>query len=182
MSQALRRKLARRTTAGCRCGKTRINSPEERLMRIRISRCGSSRRSVSVFGSTVFAIATLISPGPAASHDALGLSDWIGEGSDKYMTPGGHTRCCGRNDCAKIDSDAVSYGPNGLEIHGSGTYYLDVSPETWLRQRIDETVPYAELLPSEDKSFWRCQWPGPRQPGPEVPPHRTCFFAPPPGS
>jgi len=125
-------------------------------MRISISRCGSSRRWVSVFGATVFAVAALISARPVSSHDALGLSDWIGEGADKYVTPGGHTRCCGRNDCAKIDSDAVTYGPHGLEIHGGATYFLDVSPETWLRQRIDETVPYAELLPSEDKSFWRC--------------------------
>jgi hypothetical protein len=153
---------------------------EGRLMRIRTSKCRSSRRSV--FGATVFAIGVLISGWAASAHDALGLSDWIGEGTDKYLTPGGHTRCCGRNDCAKIDSDAVTYGPNGLEIHGGATYFLDVSPETWLRQRIDETVPYAELLPSEDKSFWRCQWPGPRNPGPETPPHRTCFFAPPPGS
>ena len=155
---------------------------EGRLMRIRTSKCRSSRRWVSVFGATLFAIGVLISGWPASAHDALGLSDWIGEGTDKYLTPGGHTRCCGRNDCAKIDSDAVTYGPNGLEIHGGATYFLDVSPETWLRQRIDETVPYAELLPSEDKSFWRCQWPGPRNPGPETPPHRTCFFAPPPGS
>jgi len=71
----------------------------------------SKQRSYpAVFASAVLAVAMLISACPARSHDALGASDWIGEGSDKYVSPGGKTRCCGRNDCAKVDSDAVSMG------------------------------------------------------------------------
>lgn len=114
----------------------------------------------------------------ASAHDALGISDWIGNGT--YMsTTSVNLACCGRNECAIIEDGAARYMKDGIEVHGDATYFIQRAP--WLHQRIDEVVPYTEIQPSEDKYFWRCQWPSPTQRS-EARPHRTCFFAPPPGS
>jgi hypothetical protein len=49
--------------------------------------------------------------------------------------------CCGSKDCTPIDPAKVT--PR------SGGYYL---------QSYKETVPYSEVLPSQDRLYWRCSW------------------------
>jgi len=66
--------------------------------------------------------------------------------------------CCGNKDCTRID-------PAKVTLKGGG-YYL---------QSHNETVPYSEVLPSQDRFYWRCAiWD--YEVREEV---RQCFFAPP---
>jgi hypothetical protein len=121
----------------------------------------------------------------ASAHDALGASDWIGANPGKYKSVTGNIECCGKGDCGRLDDDAVRYGKAGVEVHGTATFFIGRDPNSWMRLRIDEVIPYNEVQPSEDGKFWRCQWPGPQQTGGVMygtTPHRTCFFGPPPGS
>jgi hypothetical protein len=65
---------------------------------------------------------------------------------------------CGSKDCTPIDPATVT--PN------SGGYYL---------QSFKETVPYSEVLPSQEHFYWRCStW---DYEAADV--VRQCFFAPP---
>jgi hypothetical protein len=66
--------------------------------------------------------------------------------------------CCGSKDCTPIDPAKVT--PT------SGGYFL---------QSYKETVPYSEVLPSQDHFYWRClSWD--YEVAEAV---RRCFFAPP---
>jgi len=81
---------------------------------------------------------------PAAAHD-----HWINRG-DYKGSDGQH--CCGPNDCFRVPGDRIKATPRGYVL-------LDYN----------ETVPYSQAIPSEDRSFWRCKkWDG----------SRRCFFAP----
>jgi hypothetical protein len=66
--------------------------------------------------------------------------------------------CCGSNDCTPIDPAKVTPKRSG--------YYL---------QFYNETVPYSEVLPSQDRFYWRCAIRS-NEFTDEV---RQCFFAPP---
>ena len=74
----------------------------------------------------------------AHAHDALHISDWIG--NQAYKSPNGEA-CCGLGDCAMLDDEAVKPVPGGYAIHGSGTYFLPYGPRDTRRERFDETVP-----------------------------------------
>lgn len=105
----------------------------------------------------------------ADAHDAQNRSNWIGDG--KYKSLQGQL-CCGQNDCAMLDSDAVNFSPKGYVIKGWGTYiYKPQLP--WehynaVRQLFTDTVPFDEILPSEDDHYWICEHLG----------LRKCFFGP----
>lgn len=83
--------------------------------------------------------------GRALSHDA---AKWIEDGRYRGTDDVG---CCGPRDCEPIDGDRI-------EIHRDGFYLKD----------FDETVPFADAKPSEDKHAWRCKIP--------VSGIRRCFF------
>jgi hypothetical protein len=105
----------------------------------------------------------------AQAHDALNRSNWIGEG--KYRSRQGQF-CCGANDCAMLDSDAVTFSSKGYVIKGWGTYYykpqLPWEHYNVVRENFIDTIPFSEVLPSEDDHYWICEHLGVRK----------CFFGP----
>lgn len=85
--------------------------------------------------------------------------------------------CCGAEDCGVVSPNAVRPITGGYSVVGIVTYgtaatgnALDGASH---QERVNETVPYSQSLPSPDGAYWRCKRPdgSPR-----------CFFAPPPGS
>src|SRR5262245_52104357 len=81
--------------------------------------------------------------------------DWITGLRNRHGIP-----CCGSGDCTPIDPGKVTAKHSG--------YYL---------QSYKETVPYSEVLPSQDRFYWRCaSWEFDNEVGTQV---RRCFFAPP---
>lgn len=113
---------------------------------------------------------SLYRDGRAHAHDALQISDWIG--NQAYKSPNGEA-CCGLGDCAMLDDDAVKPVPGGYAVHGSGTYFLPYGPRDTRRERFDETVPASETLISQDDHYWRC---GSYYGGVAGPNQRRCFF------
>jgi hypothetical protein len=107
--------------------------------------------------------------GLAEAHDAQNRSNWIGEG--KYKSRQGQM-CCGPNDCAMLDSDAVTFSSKGYVSMGWGTYYykpqLPWEHYNSVREQFTDTVPFTEVLPSEDDHYWICEHLGVRK----------CFFGP----
>lgn len=97
--------------------------------------------------AVVFAAACM--PPPAAAHD-----HWINRGD--YVDPRSGVHCCGPNDCFALPASDIEATPGGYRIRSTG-----------------ELVPYREVLPSEDASFWRCK---------KFDGSRRCFFAPASGS
>lgn len=102
-----------------------------------------------------------------AAHDS-----WISDG--RWRNAAGEW-CCGPHDCGELVEDAPEPAPvareHGWEVHG-----VVIVEATGARVRVDETVPYAEALPSPDGKFHRCHSIVSGAPGP-----RRCFFAPPGG-
>jgi hypothetical protein len=86
---------------------------------------------------------------PSLAHDS-----WIARGA--YRGPVNGEWCCGHNDCFAIPEDRVHTNGVGYELTSHG-----------------ETVPYREVLTSEDGKYWRCHRPDGS---------RRCFFAPKPSS
>lgn len=97
---------------------------------------------------------------PAVQQAARAHDFWINWGG--YKSPDG-VHCCGPNDCEEVPAAAVAIGPGGYAVRFTSRG----------GQAVDETVPFAEALPSEDGRYWRCR----RYDG-----TRRCFFAPQPGS
>lgn len=91
-----------------------------------------------------FSVSTLVS--------ATGHESWISKGKFKN---GANEWCCGDIDCVVIPESRV---------HPNGVGYDLILDRT-------ETVPYPEVLPSQDGQYWRCH----RSDG-----SRRCFFAPQP--
>ena len=54
------------------------------------------------------------------AHDAQNRSNWIGEG--QYRSRQGQM-CCGPNDCAMLDSEAVTFSSKGYVIKGWGDLF-----------------------------------------------------------
>jgi hypothetical protein len=102
-----------------------------------------------VFAMMVVAAIFLIVP-KARAHDA-----WINSGGYKGKGQAAGEWCCGEGDCfivrAKVQGD------------GSAVVFNDDGG-------VREIVPPAEVQPSPDGQFWRCQRPDGS---------RRCFFAPP---
>ena len=63
--------------------------------------------------------------------------------------------CCGAGDCFAIDAKEIQASPVGYKLPNG------------------EIVPFAEVQPSMDGTYWRCMRPDGS---------RRCFFAPPSGS
>lgn len=109
--------------------------------------------------------------GSAFAHDS-----WISRGGLK--NPAGEW-CCGAEDCGVVDSKAVHAAAGGYSLRGTVTYNqadagaIKSEDGTVSYDRVNETIPYSQALPSPDGAYWRCKRPDgtPR-----------CFFAPPPGS
>lgn len=92
---------------------------------------------------------------PAHGHDEHGRpsvhANWIERGG--YQNAAGHA-CCGRNDCVEIPRDYVTRRDDG--------YFVMVD-------QVNELVPWKEVQPSPDGTFWRCKYPDGS---------RRCFFGP----
>ena len=123
---------------------------------------------MKIFGAAV--VATLLLATPSLAHDS-----WISQ--DELRNPVTQEWCCGRGDCG-IVMPAPRATSAGWAIQGDEI--IDISGR---RIRVDEVVPYNEVLPSPDGYFWRCHtvesknydvhghvdW---------VDGNRRCFFAP----
>lgn len=114
------------------------------------------------FWGWAIAAAVLVITSSAAAHDS-----WINEG--QYKNSAGML-CCGDNDCGLLDRDAVKEVSGGYAVHGFAT--INPGSENSRRIRVDQTIPFAESIPSPDGEFWICIWGGARK----------CFFAGPTGS
>jgi hypothetical protein len=118
---------------------------------------------------TLLVLSTLAFTSSTFAHDIwinrLGLKNPAGEW------------CCGAGDCGVVSSTAVRTSPKGYTVRGTVTYGAVVTGNSadgdTVADRVDETVPYSQALPSPDGAFWRCKRPDGS---------RRCFFAPPPGS
>jgi hypothetical protein len=82
---------------------------------------------------------------PVSAHDL-----WIG---NQGLRNAAGEWCCGAGDCDALTPSEVTVTPQG--------YYLT---------RFKETVPFAEAMPSQDGTVWRCHRPDGS---------RRCFFYPP---
>jgi hypothetical protein len=82
---------------------------------------------------------------PAGAH---GDFDWINKGDYRNLS-GDH--CCGKDDCYKLDADQVKESREGYSVPTYGV-----------------TVPYKEVLKSEDGHYWICRTSA----------KMRCFFAP----
>ncbi len=89
----------------------------------------------------VFAFLALVYPSRA--HDS-----WISR--DGLKNPVNQGWCCGRGDCGMV-MPAPQATAAGWAIHGEEI--IDISGR---QVRVDEVVPYNEVLPSPDGYFWRC--------------------------
>ena len=85
---------------------------------------------------------------------------WINQGA--YRNKDGEW-CCGDGDCEMLPKKSVI-------MNGQG-YVVLRSPLAGAGPVLQETIPFAETLPSRDGEFWRCRRPDGV---------RRCFFAPPP--
>jgi hypothetical protein len=109
-----------------------------------------------------------------SSSTALAHDIWINRGS--YRSPAGEW-CCGAEDCGVVSPSAVHAVAGGYSVRGDVTYGVGVTGNVadgpTHSEKVNETVPYSQSLPSPDGAYWRCKRPdgSPR-----------CFFAPPPGS
>lgn len=92
----------------------------------------------------IFAVALVALSIPALAHDS-----WISRGGLRN-TAG--EWCCGEGDCFVVPDDQVHVTSGGYILFNK------------------EVVPHSEVLPSQDKSYWRCKRPDGV---------RRCFFAPP---
>ena len=76
-----------------------------------------------------------------------------------------------------VSPDAVKAQKGGYSVVGTVTYGQAITGNALdgptVHDRVNETIPYSQALPSPDGAYWRCKRPDgtPR-----------CFFAPPPGS
>jgi hypothetical protein len=120
----------------------------------------------------LFAIGTLLLVHPSVAHDA-----WINENG--LRNPATQEWCCGRGDCGiVIPTPRATVA--GWVIHGEEI--IDINGR---RIRVDEVVPYNEVLPSPDGYFWRCHTVESKNydvhghAGDYVDGERRCFFAPP---
>jgi hypothetical protein len=86
---------------------------------------------------------------PALPH---GRAHWIEDGG--YRNAVGEL-CCGERDCVQLPDRDVKVTVGGYYLVG-----------------LDAVVPYSQVMPSPDGTFWVCVWGG------EI----KCFFAGPPGS
>jgi hypothetical protein len=111
------------------------------------------RAFVSYFKSRLSLVALVLSFSIGAFVSASGHESWISKGKFKNAA---NEWCCGDIDCVVIPESHVL--PNGIGYD----LILDRT----------ETVPYPEVLPSQDGQYWRCH----RSDG-----SRRCFFAPQPG-
>jgi hypothetical protein len=108
---------------------------------------------------------------PSLAHDS-----WISD--DALKNPVTQQWCCGRSDCG-IVMPAPKATAGGWAVHGD--QIIDINGR---RLRVDEVIPYNEVLPSPDGYFWRCHTrvstnydvDGNKD---YVDGNRRCFFAPP---
>lgn len=85
-----------------------------------------------------------------AAPTVLAHESWISRGGHKNAAG---EWCCGEGDCFAIPAEHVSVSGTGFRLFGV------------------ETVPFNEVQPSPDGTYWRCKRPDGS---------RRCFFAPPP--
>ena len=129
---------------------------------------------MKLFG--VLAGATLLGLlGPSSAHDS-----WIS--GTRKLNPLTQQWCCGTQECG-IVMPVPAATSGGWAIHGD--VIIDVNGR---RVRVDEVVPYGEVMPSPDGYFWRCHSTVNLDHGVTndtrflVDGERRCFFAPPPGT
>src|ERR671934_101089 len=96
---------------------------------------------MKLVGALIVALLLLISPSPA--HES-----WIS--GKRMLNPATRERCCGTNECGVVMPAPVATAA-GWAIHGEEIIDLDGR-----RVRVDEVVPYREVVPSPDGYFWRC--------------------------
>jgi hypothetical protein len=106
---------------------------------------GAAMNQTSLFGALAFAALLLACPGKA--HDY----GWGFEMGD-MRNPINGKFCCGQNDCG-IVMPAPKAIKGGWAIHGE---VIVGESGHGRRVRVDEVVPYDEVLPSPDGHFWRC--------------------------
>jgi hypothetical protein len=94
-----------------------------------------------LFGA--LAVAAFLLVHPSLAHDS-----WIS--NDGLKNPATEEWCCGRGDCG-IVMPTPKVTAVGWVIHGD--VIIDISGR---RIRVDEVIPYNEVLPSPDGYFWRC--------------------------
>jgi hypothetical protein len=122
-----------------------------------------------LFGA--LAVAAFLLVHPSLAHDS-----WIS--NDGLKNPATEEWCCGRGDCGVV-MPAPKVTAVGWAIHGD--VIIDISGR---RIRVDEVIPYSEVLPSPDGYFWRCHTVESknydvRGHADYVDGKRRCFFAPP---
>ncbi len=124
-----------------------------------------------LFGAlTVATLLVLVHPSWA--HDS-----WISR--QRVLNPVTHEWCCGTNECGLVMPAPVATAA-GWAIHGEEI--IDVDGR---RVRVDEVVPYGEVMPSPDGYFWRCHstvnpdFDVTNDIGMQIDGERRCFFAPP---
>lgn len=122
---------------------------------------------VAAFAFMIWVVSELMLLPRAHAHDL-----WI----NGKRSPAGEW-CCGAEDCGIVDPKAVQITAGGYSLRGSVTYGEAVTGNAadgvTRSERINETAPYSEALPSPDGAYWRCKRPDGS---------RRCLFAPPPGS
>ncbi len=132
-----------------------------------LPRLSPAGRRWLAFGAAI--VISLVGVLQALAHDL-----WINRGV--YRNPGGEW-CCGAEDCGVVEPKAVRAGAGGYSLRGAVTYGEGITGNKadgpTRQDKVDETIPYSQALPSPDGAYWRCKRPDgtPR-----------CFFAPPPGS
>ena len=94
--------------------------------------------------SFLVAAAVVVIATPAPGHDF-----WI---SNNGIRNAAGEWCCGAGDCFAIDAKDIQASPVGYKLPDG------------------EIVPFAEVQPSMDGTYWRCKRPDGS---------RRCFFAPP---
>lgn len=107
---------------------------------------------VMISGATIVFVSTALPHEMAQAEEG----SWIAR--EGHKNANGES-CCGKNDCEKIEADAVRERRDGfLVFYVFGT---DVKVEI---------VPHVEAKTSKDGHYWRCRYPDGK---------RRCFFVPP---
>jgi len=126
---------------------------------------------MNLFGVLV-GLTLLALVGPSSAHDS-----WIS--GNRKLSPATQEWCCGTKECGIVMPAPIATRA-GWAIHGE--VIIDVDGR---RVRVDEVVPYREVMPSPDGYFWRCH----STVNPDfditnnvemlIDGDRRCFFAPP---